>query len=36
MYYKAIVMEIKEEYIIVMTDDASLVRIKKRIKFTIW
>ncbi|CEK39141.1 anti-sigma factor domain-containing protein [Paraclostridium sordellii] len=30
MYYKAIVMEIKEEYIIVMTDDASLVRIKKR------
>ncbi|TAN66716.1 anti-sigma factor domain-containing protein [Paraclostridium sordellii 8483] len=30
MYYKAIVMEIKEEYAIVMTDDASLVRIKKR------
>ncbi|CEO12962.1 anti-sigma factor domain-containing protein [Paraclostridium sordellii] len=30
MYYKAIVMEIKEEYVIVMTDDASLVRIKKR------
>lgn len=30
MYYKAIVMEIKEEYAIVMTDDALLVRIKKR------
>lgn len=30
MYYKAIVMEIKEKYVIVMTDDALLVRIKKR------
>ncbi|MCR1849967.1 anti-sigma factor domain-containing protein [Paeniclostridium sordellii] len=30
MYYKAIVVEIKEKYVIVMTDDALLVRIKKR------